>query len=394
LNFKLKGSRGRRHHRKVNAGFLSVIVLCTMIIAATGEVRGDSSNGPDVYCCGGGGGGGQPYDIVGFYSTDLSFGVCVVGYCTGCNTPVYSGSDLYVLQGVQLMISPCGLSNTTFNFWQWTTNAGVIGNPLSATTTFTPYSNNSLWLEPVSPAPNVYAGYVLSYPSMAASLASATIAVPTPTWLTCSTLGGGQCPTETVPGYGTIYNAEDGSYWVGLADGSGVIWQAGIDVFAGTTSPVPGSPVVSFATARYEDVPGGLTYLYSSIHIGFGNRVNVEVDRVSSSRAYYYFYDYNNTLTTSGTISFDAPQDTAEWVLETSSGPHGDIPLPGGTAGGFSSPGAAYTCSIYCPAFAGTFQASDYVDWIYQNESCGVSCVMTDWAVPTALSPGYTSFSV
>jgi len=378
-----------------------LVTLCLIVASVTylyvalpGSVRaGNNVIDPCPHC----GGGGPTYDLIVFYSAVMAAGVCVSSSCSGCNSPIANGDDLYVQQGVQVTISPCGLGGTGDTFSQWLSNSGALGNPTSPTTTFTPESNNSLWLIVGSYGLNNYAGYAVSYPGMTVNSVGATITVPSSvTYISCPYGQGGQCPKINVPGYGDIWNAEVVSMWVGLASGdSSAIWQAGIDVIAGTTLPVLGS-AITVVTAWYEAYPNPTFWLYNFITIGLGHSVNVDVSKVNATSAYYYFYDNTNHQINQNYVSFAAPTRQAEWIVESPQLTSGNyIIMPTVPAPVFANPTAALSCSPnYCPPLGNTYESAVYEDMLSRTYSCGWYCTVTENAFPSLLVSPYTSFSV
>jgi len=336
-----------------------------------------------------------PYDLIAFYSA-ANAPVCVNG-----GSPVYNEGDLYIEQGVQVTISACDMPGGSA-FDEWLTNAGTLGSPLSATTTFTPESTNSMWLvTSYSGSPN-RAGYVLDYSGMTATSISAKITVPTSvTWIPCYYATGGHCEASiTIPGYGTLYNAEVEALWVGL-EGSDTIWQAGIDVIAGTN--ILGLSPTSVAVAWYEEYTSpssSQTLLYNSIGIGFGNTVNVDVMQASSTSAYYYFYDYANSEIDQGYVSFDAPTTYADWLLESPTYIVSGIssfwvmmPSSVPSVPTFASPTVSYTCSSYCPLSTSNFEGAVYADTLSLSYANGLGSNIGESATPSQLTSPYTSFT-
>jgi Peptidase A4 family len=404
----------RRRSRRLAPGVigLSLVMISfaffTVVVPAPVLASGPVSQSPDCIPCPGGGGlcypncgppppppPPPPNELITFYSADWGAGVCVSVSCSSCNSPVTYGNHFYIERGVPVTISPCNLGGGLV-FSQWLSDSGLLGSSTSSSTTFTPQTSGYLWLVVRSSGSNNYAGYVLDYQGMTVNSVSATITVPTSvTWLQCTEPEGGACPNLNIPGYGTVYNAEVTSLWVGLF-GGGDIWQAGIDVIAGTN--LLATTHYSLVAAWYQDYPNGKTYLYNSINIGLGQSVNVYVSQASSTSAYYYFYDYSNSGTTQGYVSFNAPTSNAEWIMET---PTYSDPISSGytimplrTSAVFASPTASLSCSSYCPPLGNSYESAVYEDLMSQTYSCGWFCTITENAAPSLLVSPYTSFSV
>jgi hypothetical protein len=310
------------HKSRTGVEIVLSIAIASMFVFTVGNVSAESSAGPGIICdcvCAHNCGGGSTYDLIAVYPSDGQSGVCVSGSCSNCNSPVKYGGDLYLQQGVQVTITACDFATGDI-FEQWLSNAGSLGSSTSPTTTFVPRSNNSLWLVAGTIGRNNYIGYQVQYDGMDATLARADITTPTSVnWLQCASLGG-DCPKVTIPGYGSIYNAEQEALWVGLY-GNGQIWQAGLMVIAGTTWPAPvyGS-VVTLVSAWYEACTGSgssVTWLWNQIYIGFGQTVTVEVMQASPTSAYYYFYNHANDDILQNYVSFSAPTESAIWVMES-----------------------------------------------------------------------------
>jgi Peptidase A4 family len=384
-----RGLQSRRRKRRLAPAAVGLSLVMVLGLFAIPGARGDG-NRP---CCG----GGTTYEWITFYSADFGASLCVSSECTDCNNPISNGQQIELAQGVQVTISPCNIGGGVA-FSQWLSNSGSLGSSTSSTTTLLPESSNSLWLIVSTYGSNNYAGYVLNYVGMIVTSASSTITIPTTvTWLQCNEPEGGACPNINIPGYGTVYNAEITSLWVGLA-GDGAIWQAGIDVIAGTNELA--TTHYSLVAAWYEgysNSQNSKVYLYSSIGISLGQNVNVFVSQVSSTSAYYYFDDYSTGGFIQGTISFAAPTSNAEWIAESPSYSDpvssGYTVQPSRTSAVFSSPTASFSCSTSCPPLGNSFESAVYGDMISRTYSCGWLCTINEDDSPSELASPYSSFT-
>jgi hypothetical protein len=393
-----------------------IAVLCLMMTTATflfvvaplpTLASGPVHQSPDCIPCPGGGGrcepncGGPTYDWVTFFSADLGAAACVSswvsGSCSGCDNPIEYGQQFEVVQGTQVTVSSCAVGGG-LEFSEWLTNSGPLGSATSSSTSLTVITSASLWLIDSASTGANYLGYVLNYEGMTVTSVSSELTIPTPYWYQCSEIEGGDCPNIDIANYGTIYNAEVASLWVGLTgyqSGNSEIWQAGVDVIAGTT--FSGSQIRQ-AVPWYEAVSGssGSTmYLYGDIDIGFGDTVSISVSQQSSTYASFKFTDDTNGQSYLGGTSFDAPTANAEWILETPGFSGGYVVMPSlSPSPVFSESSADITsCSHNCPTGASSLEAAVYADSLLESYTCGWTCSITESGNPSLLSSPYNSFT-
>jgi hypothetical protein len=194
-----------------------------------------------------------------------------------------------------------------YAFERWVTNAGTLGSPTSASTTFkATTSATGDWLVAVMEIEATWSGYVESGTHVTA--VQAEFNVISPTYTSGVTNG---CQAE-----------ENVASWVGIGGnaGAGGLWQAGIvynSVQSGGSYSFVASPFIEYA-ATY------LPFTNTNVSLSSAHTYSVSA-YISGSQLSFDFYDMTTSSTiwsgtwagTTGTGSGYYPDmTTAEWVME------------------------------------------------------------------------------
>jgi hypothetical protein len=337
-------------------------------------------------------GGGPPWVNVTVYvfgTNSASYGaVCFQPSGSTClGTIVYNGGVVVLGTGTTYPIQAWGVQSSTVT-WEWTSNAGTVFSPTSASTAFYTSSGGDLDLDLGYNSHGSWSGYLLGAYGLSETYVSGTWRVPSASFVSCTWWLGGQCPG----------GGEDASAWVGLGGFSyGTIWQAGVDVVeysngVGGYSETP--------EAWYEMYTGSSSTQHwitpSTFPISVGDSVTSEVF-TAGGNSYYDIIDNTKSTYASGSVSGSAPTtDGAEWILEDpklTSGAY--IVMPSFASFAFTNPSVTVTCTGYTCAWpSGQWLMPLLAQQISLTNNCGYSCTVTQDVVPGYLSsPNYSSFT-
>ena len=274
-----------------------------------------------------------PYYVTLTFAVFLGDGTIVFNgytYSSGSTDTVLAGC------GESYSISKGSITDSTYSFLEWLSNAGSVANSRQLSTTFTPSSSGNVVMaldRPVGYAVNwgyQWSGYVVSGANF--NTVSGTIHLPTSaTWAGC--LNAALCNAG--------YTDNLVSFWVGIQgwepNDNANLWQAGVDVVVHRDNS-------RTLRAWYEDlpIPSQPAPAWFNSYLRLGDQVTDSVSfQSSNSQGCFSLQDVSSGSPPWGqclTLAYPPPTDTAEWLAEAGfSASYGQIPIPAVTGSSFSS---------------------------------------------------------